>query len=196
MWKRRGLHLISDIIKESLDGMDVSVLMGANLANEVAQEQFSEATIGTYNQDKWKHFFPWSFHSEYFRIRVIKDVHGVELCGALKNVGLLLPASLMDSEWVKILKAAIIRIVWMKCVASAKSTMKPSRITLSLNPAGLPISSQLVTVEGIVVLPRQKSKLENDRSPRSWNAQWTETSRPPTAVEIYNYLSAHNLQSK
>ena len=40
-----GLKLISDIIREKM-GMDVSVLMGANIANEVAAEKFCETTIG------------------------------------------------------------------------------------------------------------------------------------------------------
>ncbi len=41
-----GPVLLSDIIKESLGGIDVSVLMGANIAKEVAKEHFSESTIG------------------------------------------------------------------------------------------------------------------------------------------------------
>lgn len=41
-----GLKLISDIIREKM-GIDISVLMGANIANEVAAEKFCETTIGT-----------------------------------------------------------------------------------------------------------------------------------------------------
>ena len=37
---------MSNIIKETLGIPDVSVLMGANLAKEVAKELFGEATIG------------------------------------------------------------------------------------------------------------------------------------------------------
>ena len=107
--EKKGLHLISDIIKESLGGMDVSVLMGANSAKEVAQEQFSEATIGCYNQENGN-IFRDIFHSDYFRIRVIKDVHGVELCGALKNV-VALAAGFVDGLGMgENTKAAIIRI--------------------------------------------------------------------------------------
>lgn len=40
-----GIDLISQIIKRHLH-IEVSVLMGANLANEIADEKFSETTIG------------------------------------------------------------------------------------------------------------------------------------------------------
>lgn len=40
-----GLKLISDIIREKM-GIDISVLMGANIASEVAAEKFCETTIG------------------------------------------------------------------------------------------------------------------------------------------------------
>ena len=40
-----GLQLVSHGIWDTL-GIDVSVLMGANIANEVAQEMFCGATIG------------------------------------------------------------------------------------------------------------------------------------------------------
>lgn len=41
-----GLKLISEVIQGKL-GIAVTVLMGANIANEVAEEKFCETTIGT-----------------------------------------------------------------------------------------------------------------------------------------------------
>ena len=43
--KNGKLGLISGIIRKTL-GIECAVLMGANIAQDVAQEQFSEATIG------------------------------------------------------------------------------------------------------------------------------------------------------
>lgn len=40
-----GIELISDVIRYNL-GIEMTVLMGANLANEVAEGHFCETTIG------------------------------------------------------------------------------------------------------------------------------------------------------
>lgn len=77
------LSLVSDHIKSTL-GMDVSVLMGANIAQGLATEHFSEATIGgkhTQNAMTWKSLL----ETQYFRLSVIQDAIGAELCGVKTN---------------------------------------------------------------------------------------------------------------
>ncbi|MGH0122705.1 UNVERIFIED_CONTAM: hypothetical protein FKN15_006797 [Acipenser sinensis] len=77
-----GLKLISDIIREKM-GIDVSVLMGANIANEVAAEKFCETTIGSKNMAHGL-LFKELLQTPNFRITVVDDADTVELCGALK----------------------------------------------------------------------------------------------------------------
>ncbi|KAJ3008099.1 UNVERIFIED_CONTAM: Glycerol-3-phosphate dehydrogenase [Siphonaria sp. JEL0065] len=110
---KSGLQLISDVIKESLSTptikMDVSVLMGANIANEVADEKFCEATVG-YRKEENGLIWQKLFNKSYFRISAVDDVEGVELCGALKNV-VAIAAGLVDGlKYGDNTKAAIIRI--------------------------------------------------------------------------------------
>jgi len=104
-----GPILISNMIKEQMSGMDVSVLMGANVANEVARGDFCESTVGykdASNGEVWRELFDCGT----FRIGTIGDVAGVELCGALKNV-VALGAGFCDGLGLGgNTKAAIIRI--------------------------------------------------------------------------------------
>jgi len=103
-----GPQLISGLIKERT-GFDVSVLMGANVANEVAQDQFCESTVGYTDESNGK---TWQelFDCPTFRVGTINDVAGTELCGALKNV-VALGAGFCDGlGYGGNTKAAIIRI--------------------------------------------------------------------------------------
>ncbi|XP_067832786.1 glycerol-3-phosphate dehydrogenase [NAD(+)], cytoplasmic-like isoform X3 [Heptranchias perlo] len=79
-----GLKLISDIIREKL-GIEVSVLMGANLASEVAAEQFCETTIGSTNLEHGN-VLKELMQTQNFRIRVVEEADTVEICGALKSI--------------------------------------------------------------------------------------------------------------
>merc|ERR1719453_2927218 len=45
-FEEAGPILISNMIKDAMGGMDVSVLTGANVANEVARDDFCESTVG------------------------------------------------------------------------------------------------------------------------------------------------------
>lgn len=66
-------------------GIECAALSGANIADEVAREEFSETTIGCRDLDvakKWASLF----ETEKFRVAVNRDVLGVSLGGALKNI--------------------------------------------------------------------------------------------------------------
>ncbi|KAJ3373521.1 Glycerol-3-phosphate dehydrogenase [Kappamyces sp. JEL0680] len=103
-----GITLISDIINGSL-GIDCSVLMGANIAQGVAMDEFCESTIG-YNLKENAEAFVKVFHTPQFRISAVPDVAGVELCGALKNI-VAIAAGLVDGlKCGDNTKAAIIRL--------------------------------------------------------------------------------------
>jgi len=111
-----GPILISNMIKEAMGGMDVSVLMGANVANEVARDEFCESTVG-YADATNGATFQRLFDCPTFRIGTTNDVAGTELCGALKNV-VALGAGFCDGLGLGgNTKAAIIRI-------GLKETMK------------------------------------------------------------------------
>lgn len=82
--KPEGVTLFSEEIGHRL-GIEVAALSGANIANEVAHERFSETTIGCRSEEDGQLFFKL-FNTDYFHVNVIRDHVGVELCGALKNI--------------------------------------------------------------------------------------------------------------
>jgi len=107
--------LISDLLAAEMakgpgsPKVDMSVLMGANVANEVAKGDFAEATVGCTDLtigNKWVKVF----NTPDFKVDPVTDVAGAELCGALKNV-VALGAGFCDGlGFGGNTKAAIIRV--------------------------------------------------------------------------------------
>jgi len=109
-----GIELISHIITKHLQ-IPCSVLMGANLANEVAEEKFCETTIGCKDK-KIAPILRDLLQADYFRVVVVDDVDAVEVCGALKNIvacgaGFVDGLGLGDNT-----KAAVIRLGLMEMI--------------------------------------------------------------------------------
>jgi len=109
-----GIDLISHIITRHLK-IPMTVLMGANLAGEVAEEKFCETTIGCKDKQLGA-VLRDLFQTENFRVVVVDDVDTVEVCGALKNIvacgaGFVDGLGLGDNT-----KAAVIRLGLMEMI--------------------------------------------------------------------------------
>lgn len=136
-----AIHLFSDSISHKL-GIYCGALSGANIANEVALEKWSETTIAydpptmdssadraasrpytTISGDSVTlHPVPTLypsldgptiaklFHRPYFHVRIVKDVVGVSLGGALKNIVALAAGFVEGLGWGDNAKAAVMRV--------------------------------------------------------------------------------------
>lgn len=137
--KMEGPCMISSLIKEQL-GIDCCVLMGANIANEIAEGKFSEATVGYKENreiaEKWVHLF----NTPYFVVTAVQDVEGVEMCGTLKNVVALAAGFVDGLDMGNNTKAAIMRIGLREMKALSKmlfSSVKDSTFFESCGVADL-----------------------------------------------------------
>ncbi|GIL57042.1 hypothetical protein Vafri_12308 [Volvox africanus] len=88
-----GPQLISQMVRRYL-GIDCAVLMGANIATDIGREQLSEAVIGYDNYDTAEDFKKL-FDRPYFRVSLLPDPVGAEMCGTLKNI-VALGAGIVD----------------------------------------------------------------------------------------------------
>lgn len=108
------MDLITNLIKNLLQ-IECCVLMGANIANEVADENFCEATLGIKDNEKGQ-LVKEALQTNYFRIKVVKDAEVVEACGALKNI-VAVGAGLCDGlKYGNNTKAAVIRLGLMEMI--------------------------------------------------------------------------------
>ncbi|KAG2490538.1 hypothetical protein HYH03_010932 [Edaphochlamys debaryana] len=88
-----GPQLVSQMVRRYLN-IDCCVLMGANIATDIAKEELSEAVIGYQNLEHAERFKKL-FERPYFRITLLPDPIGAEMCGTLKNI-VALGAGMVD----------------------------------------------------------------------------------------------------
>lgn len=120
------IELISDMIRTKLE-IPTAVLMGANLAHEVSKEYYCEATVGCSDHEKGQELKK-IMQTDYFRIVVVKDEVGVELCGALKNV-VAVGAGFADGlGYGDNTKAAVIRLGLMEMMKLMQEIYKERNI--------------------------------------------------------------------
>ncbi len=81
----KGPVLLSEMIMKELGLSTCAVLMGANVATEVAKGDFVESTVAC-DDKRIAKIVQSIFNSKQFRVDCCTDVVTVELCAALKNV--------------------------------------------------------------------------------------------------------------
>ncbi|XP_068791605.1 glycerol-3-phosphate dehydrogenase 1-like protein isoform X2 [Struthio camelus] len=191
-----GLKLISDIIREKVE-IDISVLMGANIANEVAAEKFCETTIGSKILQNGL-LFKELLQTPNFRITVVDDADTVELCGALKNI-VAVGAGFCDGlRCGDNTKAAVIRLGLMEMIAFARIFCKGQVSTATfLESCGV---ADLITTcyggrnrrvaEAFVKTGKSIEELEQEML----NGQ--KLQGPQTSAEVYRILKQKGMVEK
>jgi len=187
----KGLDLISNVIRSNL-GTECAVLMGANIAPEVARENYCEATIGCKDRELGL-MLKELMQTPYFRIVVCEDEQTVELCGALKNI-VAVGAGFVDGlGFGDNTKAAVIRLGLMEMVKFAEQFNPTSKMSTFLESCGV---ADLVTTcysgrnrrvaEAMVKTGKSIAELEKEML----NGQSLQG--PPTAAEVYTMLKSKN----
>ncbi|XP_034385113.1 glycerol-3-phosphate dehydrogenase 1-like protein [Cyclopterus lumpus] len=192
-----GLKLISDIIREKM-GIDVSVLMGANIANEVAAEKFCETTIGSRILENGL-LFKELLQTPNFRIRVVDDADAVELCGALKNI-VAVGAGFCDGlRCGDNTKAAVIRLGLMEMIAFAKLFSKNGAVSTAIFLESCGVADLITTCYGgrnrrVAEAFSKTGKSIEELEKEMLNGQ--KLQGPATSAEVYHILKQKGLVDK
>jgi glycerol-3-phosphate dehydrogenase (NAD+) len=191
-----GIALISDVLHEMLK-IDVSVMMGANLAGEVAAGKFCESTIGSKDPAVGQ-MLKNIMQTDYFRISVVDDIRTIEVCGALKNI-VAVAAGIVDGlELGDNSKAAVMRIGLMEMISYAKTFYpESSKLTTFFESCGV---ADLITTcyggrnrkiaEAFVRTKKSMEQLEKEML----NGQRMQG--PQTAEEVYIMLETKGFLDK
>ena len=188
------VELFSESIGEKL-GIYCGALSGANIANEVALEKFSETTIA-YDPPPMDSRNPTPkgptprsshldltqisdhtdsrgkkskvkltaqpaelppldhetvktlFHRPYFHVRVVSDVAGVSLGGALKNVVALAAGFVAGMQWGDNAKAAVMRVGLLEMVKFGKIFFEQSVHTATFTEESAGVADLITSCSG------------------------------------------------
>jgi len=188
-----GLGLISDEIRNGL-GIDVSVLMGANIANEVARDQFCESTVGGFGENA--KVFKQLFQRPTFRVSICEDPKTVELCGALKNIvacgaGFCDGLGLGDNT-----KAAIIRLGLIEMMDFAKVFLSADEVKNSTFFESCGVADLITTCYGGRNRKVSEAFAKTGKSLAELEAEMLNGQKlqgPETAQELQGVLKARNI---
>lgn len=190
-----GIELISHAINKKLN-IPIAVLMGANLAPEVADEKFCETTIGAASLENGN-VLRDIIQTDYFRVVVVNDVEAVEMCGALKNI-VACGAGFVDGlGYGDNTKAAVIRLGLMEMIKFAELFYPGSKLSTFFESCGV---ADLITTcyggrnrrvsEAFVKSKKSIAELEKEML----NGQ--QLQGPATAEEVNFMLKAKGIEDK
>ncbi|KAL5009566.1 hypothetical protein ScPMuIL_011871 [Solemya velum] len=191
-----GIQLISNMITECI-GIDCAVLMGANLAGEVADEQFCETTIGNSDKKKMGKMLNDLFETSYFRCTVIEDIKTVEMCGALKNV-VGIGAGIVDGlNYGDNTKAAVIRLGLMEMVEFGKIFFPGCKMETFFESCG--VADLVATCHGGRNRMLGEAVVKSDKPIKELEKEILHGQSfqgPLVAKEIYGMLAEKNMLSR
>lgn len=189
----QSLCLISNVISDILK-IPCAVLMGANLANEVAAEKFCEATLGAKSKDHAK-VLKKLVETNYFRIVTTDDVSTIEVCGAIKNI-VACGAGFVDGlDYGDNTKAAVIRLGLKEMIAFANQFYPGAKLETFFESCGVAdlvttcyggrnrkVSEAFVRADGKKTLECLEKEMLNGQKLQG----------PETAAEVYEMLKQKN----
>lgn len=187
-----GIELISTVIHKFLN-IEMCVLMGANLASEVADGKFCETTIGCRDPHNGL-LLKRLIQTDYFRVTVIDDIPTIEVCGALKNI-VAVGAGFVDGlGYGDNTKAAVIRLGLMEMIAFTDTFYPGAKLGTFFESCGV---ADLVTTcyggrnrkvaEAFVKSNKSIEELEKEML----NGQ--KLQGPETAEEVFTMLNKKNM---
>ena len=251
----KGVNVSSDdvsLFSESIGaklGIYVGALSGANIANEVAQEKFSETTVAydpppmdsrnptpkgptpssshvdlkkltelTEHRDSkgipskvklraipldfppMDHaLFRLLFHRPYFHVRVVNDVAGVSLSGALKNIVALAAGFVSGLQWGDNAKAAIMRVGLLEMVKFGKMFFQNSVHTKTFTEESAGVADLITSCSSGRNFRCAKMSVEKNISvaeveKQELNGQMLQGLS--TAKEVYEFLHVRGLEEE
>ncbi|KAF7695641.1 hypothetical protein HF521_007364 [Silurus meridionalis] len=192
-----GLKLISEVIREKL-GISMSVLMGANIANEVADEKFCETTIGSKDKSHGA-LLKELMQTDHFRVTVVEEAEVVEICGALKNI-VAVGAGFCDGlSFGDNTKAAVIRLGLMEMIAFARLFCSAGSVSPETFLESCGVADLITTCYGgrnrrVAEAFAKSGRSLEDLEKEMLNGQ--KLQGPATAAEVHVILKNRNLLDK
>ena len=137
------------------------------------------------------------FHRPYFHVRLVSDVAGVSLSGALKNIVAIAAGFVSGLGWGDNAKAAIMRVGLLEMVKFGKMFFEDSVHTGTFTEESAGVADLITSCSGGRNFRCARMSIERSMSigeveKQELNGQMLQGTS--TAVEVYSFLSERNLE--